>query len=701
MATEKVEALEAQSPKEHQIKWEEQTDGTKVIALDSYLAPHAGHLRWRYQRFQDRKREIIQKEGSMDKFSKGYEFYGFNKTKDGIQYREWLPGARAVNLIGDFNGWNRESHPCKKNEFGVWEIFLPNKPDGSSAIPHATKVKISVVIGSGERVDRLPAWSKVCWQEGRNPYLDSVYWDPPTPYKWKNPIPPTPKDLRIYESHVGMSSEEPKVSTYWEFAHKVLPMIKDLGYNAIQLMGIMEHAYYASFGYQVTNFFAISSRFGTPEELKELIDIAHGMGLVVFLDLIHSHASKNVNDGLNQLDGTDHLYFHEGGRGHHPMWDSRLFNYGNWEVLRFLMSNARWYIDEYHFDGFRFDGVTSMIYQHHGMFYTFTRGYDEYFDPNLVDEDALLYLTLCNDMLHSLRDDDHRVVTVAEEVSGMTCLCRPVSEGGYGFDYRLGMGIPDKWIELLRGVKDEDWSMGNIVFTLTNRRWMEATIAYAESHDQSLVGDKTIAFWLMDKEMYTNMSVLQPENPIVSRGMALHKLIRLITCALGGEGYLTFMGNEFGHPEWVDFPREGNNDSYHYARRRWDLIRDPLLRYKFLWEFDKAMMHVEDKYKWLPSPQAYVSLKHEGDKIVAFERGGIFWVFNFHHEKSYTDYRLGISRAGKYKIVLNSDAPQFGGYNRITKDTGYFTQPTPWNDLPNSIQLYLPCRSAQLYALEE
>jgi len=714
-------------------KYENATDGTRLISDDIWLEPYADALRRRYSLYQKKKKEIEKYEGSLLEFSCGYRKFGFNRIfmdlenksldfKDcfsqskqqrpnGILYREWCPGAKKMFLTGDFNNWNRESHPCSKDEYGVFSIFLPDKENGEPAIKHATKVKISIVTGNNEKVDRIPAWIRVVWQEHNNPYFDGVYWNPPVSYEWKHNSPRVPKDLRIYETHVGMSSIEPKVSTYIEFTRDVLPEIKEVGYNAVQIMGIMEHAYYASFGYQVTNFFGISSRFGTPEELKALIDRAHELGLVVFLDLVHSHASKNVTDGLNQFDGTDHMYFHEGGKGYHPIWDSRLFNYSHWEVLRFLLSNARWFIDEYHFDGYRFDGVTSMIYTHHGVCHAFERGYEEYFHQEWIDDDAIVYLSLANDMLHSLRTirtnlnetgclPPSEIITIAEEVSGMCGLCRPLEEGGIGFDYRLAMGIPDKWIELLSKVKDEDWNMGNLVWALINRRYKEATIAYAESHDQALVGDKTIAFWLMDKEMYFHMSVLQERNPIISRGIALHKMIRLLTCTLGGEGYLNFMGNEFGHPEWIDFPREGNNWSYHYARRRWDLAKDPLLRYKHIYAFDKAMNRLEEKHKWLSSPQAFVTLKHELDKIIAFERGGLLFVFNFHPEKSFSDYQLGVSLPGKYNIVLDSDNAEFDGFERISKYSDYFTQPISNHSWPQSLMIYIPSRTALVFRLE-
>lgn len=515
-------------------------------------------------------------------------------------------------------------------------------------------------------------------------------------YIFRNARPPRPKSLRIYECHVGIATSELKVGTYDNFTDNILPRIVKQGYNTIQLMAVMEHAYYASFGYQVTSFFAASSRYGTPEELKRLIDRAHELGLVVLLDLVHSHASKNVMDGLNEFDGTDAGYFHSGSRGHHSLWDSRLFNYSEFEVQRFLLSNIRWYMEEYRFDGFRFDGVTSMLYHSRGIGQGFSGNYDDYFSMN-VDTEGVVYLMLANYMVHTLYKD---AITIAEDVSGMPGTCRPVSEGCLGFDYRLAMAIPDKWIELLKHVSDEDWDIGNIVHTLTNRRWMESNVAYAESHDQALVGDKTIAFWLMDKEMYTHMSTMSDTSGIIDRGIALHKLIRFITHALGGEAYLNFIGNEFGHPEWLDFPRAGNNSSYHYARRQWQLVDDELLKYKFLNAWDAAMNKLEERYGWLHAQPGYVSLKHEGDKIIAFERANVLFVFNFHPTKSFPDYRIGVENAGEYRVVLNSDDEQFGGYKRIDNGIKYNTHPEHYCGRRNYIQAYIPSRTALVFAKE-
>ncbi|KAI0876369.1 alpha amylase [Hypoxylon argillaceum] len=674
-------------------------DGTGVIKLDPYLSPFQEPLKRRYAKAHEWIKKLAEGEGGVDKFSKGTEIFGLNVDKDNnVTYREWAPNPVEASLIGDFNNWDTKAHPMKKNEFGVWEIVVP-AINGQPAIPHKSKIKISFETKAGVRIDRLPAWIKYVTQDlAVSPAYDARFWNPPEAekYTFKHPRPKKPLSLRVYEAHVGISSPELRVTTFKEFTKSMLPRIKNLGYNVIQLMAIMEHAYYASFGYQVNNFFAASSRFGTPEDLKELIDTAHGLGLVVLLDVVHSHASKNVLDGLNEFDGTDSLYFHEGGKGRHDQWDSRLFNYGNYEVMRFLLSNLRFWMDSYHFDGFRFDGVTSMLYLHHGIGAGFSGGYHEYFGAD-VDEEAVVYLMVANEMLHDLYPE---CITIAEDVSGMPALCLPLSLGGVGFDYRLAMAIPDMWIKILKEKKDEDWDMASICWTLTNRRHGEKTIAYCESHDQALVGDKTLLMHLCDAELYTNMSTLSPMTPVISRGMALHKMIRLLTHGLGGEGYLNFEGNEFGHPEWLDFPREGNQNSFWYARRQLNLTEDSLLRYKDLNEFDRQMNQTEAHYGWLHAPQAYISLKNENDKVIVFERGGCVFIFNFHPEQSFSDYRIGIDTAGSYKIVLDTDTKEVGGFGRVEPTTRFFTTPMEWNGRKNWTHIYIPSRSALVLALE-
>uniref|UniRef100_A0A3P8ZUZ7 1,4-alpha-glucan branching enzyme n=1 Tax=Esox lucius TaxID=8010 RepID=A0A3P8ZUZ7_ESOLU len=613
-----------------------------------------------YQLFTKSLCNLEEAEGSIDVFTRSYVFYGVHRQADNsLMFREWAPGAQALYLTGDFNEWNSRSHPYTSKEYGKWELSIPPKTESSPAIQHRSKLKLVVLTSEGEELYRISPWAKYCHQSPDSNTYDWIHWDPSKPFV----RPKRPRSLRIYEAHVGIASPKEEIATYTNFTLNVLPKIKDLGYNCVQLMAIMEHAYYGSFGYQVTNFFAASSRFGTPEDLKRLVDTAHSLGITVLLDVVHSHASSNTADGLNRFDGTDSCFFHSGPRGHHKQWGSRLFNYQSWEVMRFLLSNLRWWMEEYLFDGFRFDGVSSMLYHHHGIDMSFSGGYSDYFGMH-VDEDAIIQLMLSNHILHTFYPD---CITIAEDVSGMPGLCKSLKKGGLGFDYRLNMAVPDKWIQIMKELKDEDWDMGNIVYTLTNRRKGEGCICYAESHDQALVGDKSLAFWLMDKEMYTNMSSLVPMTPVIDRGIQLHKMIRLITQALGGEGYLNFMGNEFGHPEWLDFPRKGNDESYRFARRQYDLLEpENNLRYTQLYAFDRDMNRAEEKYGWLASEKK--------DKVIVFERANVLFVFNFHPSNSYSNYRVAASQ-GRYCIQLDSDAEQYGGHGRLETSTEFFTQP--------------------------
>jgi len=661
---------------------------------DGSLRDHEREIRRRYGNFEDFLKRMDEVEGGIDNMSKGYDYYGAHVEPDNtFVMRQWAPAAQAMWLFGDFNNWNQYEMPFQRMEFGRWELRIPSDHDGSCRVKHLSKMKLTIKGPDGSTFCRLDPWARYVLSNQSQIYEQS-FWNPETKYEMVHPKPPRPESLKVYECHVGISSTEGKVNSYRDFADNVLPRIQNLKYNAIQIMAVMEHAYYASFGYQVTSFFAASSRYGTPDDLKYMVDKAHSLGLFVMLDVVHSHASKNTEDGLNMFDGSDACYFHSGSRGNHELWDSRLFNYHEWEVMRYLLSNLRLWTEVYGFDGFRFDGVTSMLYHSRGLGQGFSGDYREYFGLN-TDTEAYVYLMLANHLLHKLSAN---MMTVAEDVSGMPALCRPVEEGGAGFDFRLAMAIPDMWIKILKEQRDEEWNMGNIVHTLSNRRWQEKCIAYAESHDQALVGDKTIAFWLMDKEMYTGMSREWPANDVVDRGMALHKMIRLITHGMGGEGYLNFIGNEFGHPEWLDFPREGNNSSYHYARRQWNLVDDPGLRYKFLNDFDAATNETEDKYGWLAGSPAHVSWKHEDDKVICFERSGCVFVFNFHVNKSFADYRVGVEQPGYYRVVLDSDAEEFGGHKRVDHSVQHQAFDEPYAGRPYSMNIYIPCRTAQVYA---
>ena len=603
-------------------------------------------------------------------------YYGLHRNNTEWVLREWAPNATAIFLLCDSNDWQKNNHySFTKLNDQDWELRLP-----SNILRHEMLYKLLVEWegGSGERI---PSHTTRAVQDDYTKVFSAQVWCPDHPYHWQHPRPKAAPHPLIYEAHIGMSTEHQRVSTFIEFRLYVLPRIAALGYNTIQLMAIQEHPYYGSFGYQVANFFAVSSRFGTPEELKELIDAAHGLGIRVLLDIVHSHSVSNEAEGLSLFDGTDYLYFHRGERGKHPAWDSRCFDYGKPQVLNFLLSNCKYWLEEFRFDGFRFDGVTSMIYYDHGLGKAFT-DYSFYYDGN-EDDDALVYLTMANQLIHELYPE---ALTIAEEMSGLPGLASPISEQGMGFDYKLSMGIPDYWIKLLKEVPDEQWHVGDIYYELTNKRAEERTISYAESHDQALVGDKTIFFRLTDKEIYTGMSVFD-HSLIIDRAMALHKMIRLITLATAGGGYLAFMGNEWGHPEWIDFPRQGNNWSYAHARRLWSLVDNTDLKFKYLNAFDSAMIHFATESNILDY-EPRVLVRDIERQLLIFERRGYLFVFSFNPTTSYTDYQFDVP-AGKYITILNTDNPAFGGDNRIDERVEHFTQ---YTGKENLLSLYIPAR---------
>lgn len=660
----------------------------RILTLDPLLKPYAADVALRMERNAAVRKQLLGDSAALSAFANGYLYYGFHRTQAGWVFREWAPGADAIHLIGDFNDWNRASHPLRRLDGGVWEIEL----SGADALKHGQHVKLQITRG-GRSFDRIPAYIRYTVQDPLTHQLTGVIWAPERPFQWtdggygRKKISP----LMIYEAHIGMAQEREGIGTYREFADFNLERIKSLGYNAVQLMAVMEHPYYASFGYQVSSFFAASHWYGEPDDLKALVDKVHSLGMYVLLDVVHSHACANVGEGLNLFDGTEDQYFLPGERGNHPAWGSKLFNYAKHEVIHFLLSNLKFWQEEYHFDGFRFDGVTSMIYQNHGLGENFT-DYSQYFGLN-TNVDALTYLQLANELIHEVNPF---AVTIAEDMSGMPGMALPIRSGGIGFDYRLSMGIPDFWIRLLKDVPDRQWDMGRLWYELTTRRPQEKNVGYCESHDQALVGDKTLIFRMADAEMYTGMDKAY-HSLAIDRAIALHKMIRFITLALGSEAYLNFMGNEFGHPEWIDFPREGNGWSHHYARRQWSLAENGYLKYEWLERFDREMLKFARKYRVMTKPAAANLWMDEKNKLLAFAKGDLIYLFNFSPDASPTDFFVPahITGEGQYRAVFTTDRIEFGGQDRVSERYVYTAKPVP--DKGVGFTVYLPSRTAIVF----
>ena len=651
----------------------------KILDIDPSLKPYEKDIELRMERYKKKRRELVGECGKLSDFANAHMYFGLHRTVDGWVYREWAPAADALFLTGDMVSWDTRRLYMNHIGNGVWEIYL----HGRDFLYDGCHVQ-TIVCAQNQEYRRIPLYIRRVVQDKHNYSWCGIISDEPQ-YEWKtDKFVPDKKNLFIYECHIGMAQEKEDIGSYREFAENILPRIASLGYTAIQIMAIMEHPYYGSFGYQVSNFFAPSSKFGTPGELKALIDKAHSMGIAVLLDVVHSHAVGNEGDGLNRFDGTVTQFFHEGKRGDHPAWGTKLFNYSKNEVIHFLLSNLKYWLEEYRFDGFRFDGVTSMIYHDHGLGVSFD-GMDKYFSHN-SDIEAINYLQLATELIYEVNPN---AITIAEDMSALPGMCIPVKDGGVGFDFRLSMGDPDMWIRFIKEHKDEDWDVGKMWWELTNRRPGEKYIGYAESHDQALVGDKTIMFRLCGADMYTSMAKTTP-SLVIDRGMALHKMIRLITMSLGGEGYLNFMGNEFGHPEWIDFPRAGNNWSYFYCRRQWSLCDNEDLKYHYLNNFDREMITMAKKYKILSYKSQPLSFD-DPNQLLSYKRGKLVFAFNFSPNRAEENFSVRVPESGRYKVVLTTDEERFGGFDRISKTYIYHAKPT--GDGWAEFQIFLPARS--------
>lgn len=659
-----------------------------LVASDPWLEPAEEDIVFRYQRYKQRLEDVKSGWKSLLKFADAYNYFGihYEKSRKGWVYREWAPKAQDLYLFGDFNDWQRYSHRMTRDKNGVWEIFLDEEMYGER-FRHQGRIKVMVHSDKGWH-ERIPAYIRRVVQDKDSVNFTGQIWLPEIKFDWEGDSFDIGalKELLIYECHIGMAQEKEAVGTFIEFADYIIPYIKNSGYNTIQLMAIAEHPYYGSFGYHVSSFFAVSSRFGTPEDLKYLIRKAHEQGLAVIMDVVHSHTVKNIHEGLNMFDGSDDQYFHPGERGNHPYWDSKCFDYGKTEVMQFLLSNLKFWLKEFHFDGFRFDGVTSMIYFDHGFRETWDL--DGYFKSG-VEWDSITYLQLANKLVHTVNPS---AVTISEDVSGMPGMCRPITEGGIGFDYRLGMALPDYWIRLLKERPDEDWDINDMWHAMTNRLPGVKTVAYCESHDQALVGDQTIAFRLMQADIYFHMHK-EDNDLVIDRGIALHKMIRLFTIALGGQAWLNFMGNEFGHPDWIDFPREGNHWSFKYARRQWSLVESKDLKYHYLGAFDKAMLTMVKENDLLNADWARQLNMDEANKTIVFERNGLIFIFNFHMHNSLPDYKFTVPEPGDYRIILNTDNPESGGHGRIDENTVFITKYNP-DEETHTLSIYNTNRTA-------
>ena len=595
---------------------------------------------------------------------------------DLIVIREYAPNAHFVSVIGDFNHWDRGRDPLKRISNTEWEITL----DRARVMP-GSRYKLHIAGHNGGR-DRIPSTCPYARQSSDGDFAAIFEFNvlsPPTRLQKQ------PEHLKVYELHIGLAASGPRIGTYLEVAHDVIHRVKYAGYTAVQLMAVHEHPYYGSFGYHVSNPYGICSRFGTRQDFKYLVDNCHEVGLLVIIDLVHAHAVKNLSEGLGEFDGQDGYLFKTGQNALHPAWDSLVYDYENQATVSYLLSNARYWIEEYGIDGFRVDGVTSILYNDHGIGHTgFTD--NDYLGSNL-NQSGLLYLVLLCKLAHELRPD---FILIAEDVSGLPGLARPALLGGVGFDYRLQMGLPDFFESVAKDVMDDGISPSRIWHALVSRRFDERHIGYVESHDQAIVGGQSLIFRLLGPKMYTDMHA-ETQSHDVHLAVAVVNVAKSIVFFLGGEAWMSFIGNEFGHPDWVEFPTPDNDDCFEYAYRKWYLATDSALMYEKMAAFDRDLMHQRKIAVTWDESYMTAPLLDDNRKLSVFHRDRVVLVCNTTTDVSYEDVWVPVPEQGNYRVILSTEEHRYGGYGRVNENMQYATIAVDGNAY---IRLYVPSMSA-------
>jgi 1,4-alpha-glucan branching enzyme len=662
---------------------------------DATLAAYRDFLERRARRFTGELKRIVAAYGSLRAYAALHTNLGIHKIRrtDGTfswRLREYMPNAEDLWLTTDRLNFQRHaSYRFRRLENGVFQLSLPE-----DALAHGTYMELRVKPrkrGPEQgALRRVPAFAT--WVE-QDAVLPSQWcarlWAPEKPYRFRHRRPAKAVFPRIYEAHVGMAQsalarQGQSVGSYRDFAADMLPRIRDAGYTAVQLMGILEHPLYRSYGYQVSSYFAPSSRFGTPDEFRGLVDAAHGLSLMVILDIPHGHACANTEQGIAAYDGSRYLF-----SGEHNQWGTPSFDYAQEMTRRFLLSNCRYWLEEFRVDGFRFDAVGNMIYADHGVDDDFSHVGRCFYGGNglpRADENGELYLCLANALIRRIRP---QALSIAEEFSGMPGLTCPPKEGGLGFDYRFAMGIPDYWEKCIESPRD----MGSLWYETTNHRPYDRTVSYVECHDQCINGHDAMIWRLIGKDMYDYMAVFT-DNWNTSRGLAFYRLMRLVTLCTADAGYLNFMGDEFGHPEWLDDESR--------AHRQWHLAGRADLKYAGLAAWDRAQMTLVAGRLPDFQQQPLFRFIHEDDRILAFERGRLLFVFNFHELQAKTNLLFAVT-PGKYVERLSSDETAFAGKGNLcvgVPPVEHFTRVLDHRH-EQDVSLYLPPMTALVLHRED
>lgn len=588
-----------------------------------------------------------------------YQYFGAHLNEKGVTFRVWAPNAQGVAVVGDFNGWNIHDHPMSpvSDRHGIWELFIP-------ALSQGQLYKYAVRQQDGEIAYKAdpygfysevkPKTASIIWTLEGYDWQDENWCKKRTETDWlKMPI-------NIYEAHLGSwkRNEQGDYLSYHELADQLVPYLVEMHYTHIELMPIMEHPFDGSWGYQLTGYYAATSRYGDPQGLMHFIDCCHQAGIGVILDWVPGHFCKD-DQGLRHFDGTSQYEFSE-----HQQWGTMVFDYGKPEVLDFLISNAHFWFDRYHIDGLRIDGVASMIELNHGLdgepFHNTQGGTDRL--------EALAFLRELNTII--FRDFPFAIMS-AEDSTSYPMVTWPVDKGGLGFNLKWDMG----WMH-----DTLDYMKTDPMFRNRFHNLLTFSMAYAFnenfilplSHDEVVHSKRTI----LDK-MFGDYNMKFDQFRILFGYLMTHPGKKL-----------SFMGNEFApFLEWrVDESLEWFLLDYQKHQEIHTYIKDLNKFYrkeKALWSDD----HSWAGFEWLEpnnSEQSILIFKRLGST----EKDTLITIINF-CPLSYNDYQIGVPAPGNYRLAFNSDDRSYGGSGFTMKKT-MKAQTSPLHGQDYSVSINIP-----------